>query len=150
MALPFFADSTPRAYRLKAGNADLAISTCRGTFPLRNRVESRLATRQIKMRGFVSIATGHVTEGKRRHLLLQALRYAPSMRDIIAGRPEGSAYSDLLQRFVRKEGLEVRVKLDLRFLARSELADLVNHGCAVACFPFDDDTASYVAMEARG
>jgi hypothetical protein len=33
MALPFFADSTPRAYRLKTGNADLAISTRSGTFP---------------------------------------------------------------------------------------------------------------------
>ena len=33
MALPFFADSTPRAYRLKAGNADLPISTRCGTFP---------------------------------------------------------------------------------------------------------------------
>jgi hypothetical protein len=27
MALPFLVESTPRAYRLKAGNADLAIST---------------------------------------------------------------------------------------------------------------------------
>jgi hypothetical protein len=33
MALPFFVDSTPRAYRLKAGNADLPISTSFGTFP---------------------------------------------------------------------------------------------------------------------
>jgi hypothetical protein len=33
MALPFFADSTPRAYRLKAGNADIPISTSFGTFP---------------------------------------------------------------------------------------------------------------------
>jgi hypothetical protein len=34
MALPLFADSTPRAYRLKAGNADLPISTGFGTFPV--------------------------------------------------------------------------------------------------------------------
>jgi hypothetical protein len=34
MALPFLVDSTPRAYRLKAGNADLSISTSFGTFPL--------------------------------------------------------------------------------------------------------------------
>jgi hypothetical protein len=33
MALPFFADSTPRAYRFKADNADLPISTRCGTFP---------------------------------------------------------------------------------------------------------------------
>jgi hypothetical protein len=33
MALPFLVESAPRAYRLKAGNADLAISTDYGTFP---------------------------------------------------------------------------------------------------------------------
>jgi hypothetical protein len=35
MALPFFVDSTPRAYRLKAGNADPPISTSAGTSPSR-------------------------------------------------------------------------------------------------------------------
>src|SRR5271155_4119896 len=33
MALPFFRDSAPRAYRLKAGNADPPISTFSGTSP---------------------------------------------------------------------------------------------------------------------
>ena len=33
MALPFLVESTPRAYGLKAGNADLSISTAYGTFP---------------------------------------------------------------------------------------------------------------------
>src|SRR5262249_4148839 len=33
MALLFFADSTPRAYRLKVGNASLPNSTAVGTFP---------------------------------------------------------------------------------------------------------------------
>jgi len=35
MALPFLVESTPRAYGLKAGNADLSISTDYGTFPHR-------------------------------------------------------------------------------------------------------------------
>jgi hypothetical protein len=34
MALLSFADSAPRAYRLKAGNAYLTFSTSAGTFPL--------------------------------------------------------------------------------------------------------------------
>src|SRR5271167_4785594 len=33
MALPFFVESAPRAYRLKAGNADPPISTSNGTSP---------------------------------------------------------------------------------------------------------------------
>jgi len=35
MALPFFVESAPRAYRLKAGNADPPISTFLGTSPKR-------------------------------------------------------------------------------------------------------------------
>jgi hypothetical protein len=34
MALPSFVESAPRAYRLKAGNAALPISTLPGTFPV--------------------------------------------------------------------------------------------------------------------
>ena len=34
LALLFLVDSTPRAYWLRAGNADLTISTCDGTFPM--------------------------------------------------------------------------------------------------------------------
>jgi hypothetical protein len=40
MALPSFVDSTPRAYWLMAGNADLAISTTYGTFPGINAIGS--------------------------------------------------------------------------------------------------------------
>jgi glycosyltransferase involved in cell wall biosynthesis len=99
--------------------------------------------------GGILIATGRVTDGKRQHPLLQALRYAPGMRVNIAGQPEGSAYSDLLQRVVREEGFDDRVKLDFRFLPLGELADFVDHSCAVACLPCDEDTVSYVAMEVR-
>src|SRR5271169_877310 len=37
MALLSFADSAPRAYRLKVGNAYLTFSTSTGTFPPRHR-----------------------------------------------------------------------------------------------------------------
>jgi glycosyltransferase involved in cell wall biosynthesis len=98
-------------------------------------------------RGYV-LATGRVGEGKRQHLLVRALRYAPGVRLIIAGPPESPRDSDWLQRIIREEGLEDRVTLDMRFLPRSELAVLVNHSLAVACLPFDEDSVSYVAMEA--
>ena len=97
--------------------------------------------------GYV-VATGRVGEGKRQHLLLRSLRYAPGVRLIIAGPPENSEACYLLQRIVAEEGLEDRVKLDLRFLPRAELSDLINHSLAVACLPFDEDSVSYVAMEA--
>jgi glycosyltransferase involved in cell wall biosynthesis len=40
------------------------------------------------------------------------------------------------------------VKLDLRFLGRDEYASYLNNASAVACLPYDEDSLSYVAMEA--
>jgi glycosyltransferase involved in cell wall biosynthesis len=97
--------------------------------------------------GYV-VATGRVSEGKRQHLLLRALRHAPGVRVVVAGPPETSQAAAALQRIVVEEGLQDRVKLDLRFLPRAELAGLINRSLCVACLPFDEDTVSYVAMEA--
>jgi len=94
------------------------------------------------------VATGRVGEGKRQHLLLRSLRHAPGVRLVIAGPPESPDARDLLQRIVAEHGLEDRVKLDLRFLPRAELAHLINGSLGVACLPFDEDSVSYVAMEA--
>jgi hypothetical protein len=45
MALPFLVDSTPRAYRLNAGNADLPNSTRYGTFPVATNIRSMILIR---------------------------------------------------------------------------------------------------------
>jgi glycosyltransferase involved in cell wall biosynthesis len=95
------------------------------------------------------LASGRVNGMKRQHLLLEALALAPSgIKLVIAGPPDASEDADRLLRLVEKLGLSDRVKLDLRFLPRSELASYVNHALAVACVPYDEDALSYVAMEA--
>jgi hypothetical protein len=105
MALPFFAESAPRAYRLKAGNADPPISTSTGTSPgIALGVIANIIIRWTDAR----------TGKNRRHLLVGLLRQSvfgrlagyedvndaerlcrdPAMRWVVGGRaPMGQAAS---------------------------------------------------------
>ncbi len=94
------------------------------------------------------LATGRVNASKRQHLLVQALRHAPGVRLVIAGPPDSADDAEHLRRLIEGESVEDRVKLDLRFLARGELARLVNGARAVAYLPFDEDSLGYCTMEA--
>ena len=97
--------------------------------------------------GYV-LATGRVNASKRQHLLVRALRYAPKAHLVIAGPPDTPADAEMLHRLTEEEGATDRVRLDLRFLPRSELAGLVNRARAVAYLPFDEDSLGYCTMEA--
>ena len=95
------------------------------------------------------LAPGRINSTKRQSLLVEAMRHLPpSSRLIIAGPPDGPADAEDLRRRVVDAGLEDRVKLDLRFLSRIELAQYVNKARAVAYLPFDEDSVGYVTMEA--
>lgn len=97
--------------------------------------------------GYV-LAGGRVGGAKRQDLLVRALRHAPGVRLVIAGPPDTPDEGARLQRAAAAEGVEDRVRLDLRFLPRAELAALVNGAAAVAYAPLDEDSAGYVTMEA--
>lgn len=95
------------------------------------------------------LAAGRVNASKRQNLLVDALAHLPaSIRMIIAGPPDSPADAEELARRVASAGLQDRVKLDLRFLSRRELADYVGRARAVAYIPFDEDSVGYVTMEA--
>ena len=94
------------------------------------------------------LATGRVNSGKRQHLLVRALRYAPNVRLVIAGPPDSPEEAAQLRLLVEKEEVGDRVTLDLRFLPRQDLATLVNGASAVAYLPFDEDSLGYCTMEA--
>lgn len=98
-------------------------------------------------RGYI-LASGRVNAGKRQHLLLEALALVPGVRLIIAGPPDAPHDAERLRALVERHGLADRVSLDLRFLPRPELADLVSGAQAVAYLPFDEDSPGYVTMEA--
>ena len=99
-------------------------------------------------KGYV-FAGGRINAMKRQHLILEALALAPrTVRIVVGGPPDTPDDAARLRRLVETLGLEDRVKLDLRFMSRGEVADYVNEATAVACLPYDEDSFSYVAMEA--
>lgn len=101
-----------------------------------------------KSQGYL-FAGGRVNSMKRQHLLVEALAQAkPHVRLVVAGPPDTPDDAIRLQRLVEQYGLQDRVKLDLRFLTRRELAQYVNEATACAYIPFDEDSLGYVAMEA--
>lgn len=86
---------------------------------------------------------------KRQNLLVEAMQFVPaSVKLIIAGPPDAEVDANRLRQLVEAKGLSGRVKLDLRFLDRSDLARYVNGAIACAYLPFDEDSLGYVAMEA--
>jgi glycosyltransferase involved in cell wall biosynthesis len=95
------------------------------------------------------LASGRVNSVKRQWLLLEAMHHlGPNDRLIVAGPPETPGEADRLRKMVEESGLTDRVKLDLRFLDRHEVAKYVNNCRAVAYVPFDEDAYGYVTMEA--
>ena len=97
--------------------------------------------------GYV-LAAGRVNGGKRQDLLVRALRHAPQVRLVVAGPPDTEADAAQLRRLAAEEGVDDRVRFELRFLSRAELAELVNGAAAVAYLPLDEDSVGYVTMEA--
>lgn len=94
-------------------------------------------------------AGGRVGEGKRQHLLVEAMKYVKSsVKLIVAGPVESPDYASKLQGIVQGHGLEGRVELRLSFLPRADLVKLINNARACASVPIDEDSMSYVAMEA--
>ncbi|WP_299454234.1 glycosyltransferase family 4 protein [uncultured Pigmentiphaga sp.] len=98
--------------------------------------------------GYV-FAGGRINGMKRQHLLVEAMAKAPPLaRLVVAGPPDTPDDARQLERLVEQHGLGDRVKLDLRFLPRSEYAAYLNAANAVAYLPYDEDSLGYVAMEA--
>lgn len=94
------------------------------------------------------LASGRINAGKRQHLLVEALRHAPDVHLVVAGPPDDPESAALLRRTAAVAGVENRLTLDLRFLPRTEQAELVNRALAIAYLPFDEDSVGYVTMEA--
>ena len=94
-------------------------------------------------------AGGRIDELKRQELLIQAMAKTPSnVRLKIAGPPGSAAIAERLTELVHTLGLTDRVSLDMRFLSRQKVAQLVNGAIACAYIPFDEDSLGYVSMEA--
>jgi glycosyltransferase involved in cell wall biosynthesis len=67
---------------------------------------------------------------------------------VIAGPVENARYERELRQLIANEKLQDRVELRIGFLPREEIVALVNNALACAAAPVDEDSISYVAMEA--
>ena len=93
-------------------------------------------------------AGGRISEGKRQHLLIEAMHYTRSdIKLVIAGPAETNAYAARLRNLVTEYDLTRKVDLRFGFAPRSEIVDLINKARACASMPVDEDSMSYVAME---
>jgi glycosyltransferase involved in cell wall biosynthesis len=94
-------------------------------------------------------AGGRVGNGKRQHLLVEAMSHVRAdLKLIVAGPLESPAYGEELQALARKLGVEDKVEFRFGFRPRDEIIGLVNEALACAAAPIDEDSISYVAMEA--
>jgi glycosyltransferase involved in cell wall biosynthesis len=94
-------------------------------------------------------AGGRVNDMKRQELLIRALALTPSsVRLVIAGPPDDASVASRLERLAEDLGVTDRLRLDLRFAPREEIANLVNRASACAYVPFDEDAIGYVTLEA--
>lgn len=93
-------------------------------------------------------AGGRVGHAKRQFLLIEALAYAPKTRLVVAGPPESADTHAQMLAMAERLGVADRVTFDLRFMAREEVAGLVNGCTASAYIPFDEDYVGYVTLEA--
>lgn len=94
-------------------------------------------------------AGGRVNAYKRQALLIEAMKFADrKVRLVIAGPPDREGTQFELEKLADVHGVADRVRFDLKFHSRQEIAALVNSSVACAYLPKDEDSLGYVAMEA--
>jgi glycosyltransferase involved in cell wall biosynthesis len=94
-------------------------------------------------------AGGRVSPGKRQHLLIEAMRHVRSgIKLVIAGPPDDVETRVAIERLASEYGVGHKVEFRLGFRDVQEIASLANGALACACLPIDEDSLSYVAMEA--
>jgi len=94
-------------------------------------------------------AGGRVGNGKRQHLLVEAMQYVRAdLKLIVAGPLESPEYGEELAALAQRLGVADKVEFRFGFRPRDEIIGLVNDALACAAAPIDEDSISYVAMEA--
>lgn len=90
-----------------------------------------------------------MTEGKRQHLLIEAMKYTKTpVKLILAGLPESKEYLLRLQNLIATNELGNKVTLLPTFISESEKCDYFSRCLAVAYIPVDEDSYGYVTLEA--
>jgi glycosyltransferase involved in cell wall biosynthesis len=95
------------------------------------------------------VALGRISDGKRQHLAIQAMKHArPGYRLVVAGAVESPAVRDQLEREIADAGIGDRVELIPRFITEEEKLDLLARCIGSVYLPIDEDSYGYVCYEA--
>ena len=90
-----------------------------------------------------------ITAAKRQYLVVESMRYVSSgVRLVIAGKEEDPAELARIDKIIRQNNLQDRVRLIARFIPEQEKADLYSSALGCAFTPFDEDSYGYVTLEA--
>jgi glycosyltransferase involved in cell wall biosynthesis len=93
---------------------------------------------------------GRINATKRQHLLVEAMRYTRSeCRLMVAGPADSPSDEQRLQAMVDRFGLHDRVKLQIGFHPKEQIASWVSNALACAYLPIDEESLGYVSMEAN-
>ncbi len=85
---------------------------------------------------------------KRQTLAIEAMRYVKSdFQLVLAGRADSDFYQGEIERLIRQQGVENKVKL-LGWISEEEKARWMADACAALYLPFDEDSYGYVTLEA--
>jgi len=92
---------------------------------------------------------GRINEAKRQWLVAEAMRHTRSgVRILIAGPPDSAADLERLERAIRASPAAERIVLRAGRVTDAEIGALVSGALACVSIPVDEDSFSYVAMEA--
>lgn len=98
--------------------------------------------------GFVFVG-GRVNAAKRQHLAVEAMRHVRTdIQLVVAGAPETEADEQRLRALVSRHALADRVELVMRHISEGEKRDYLRDALACVSMPWDEDSYSYVALEA--
>jgi glycosyltransferase involved in cell wall biosynthesis len=92
---------------------------------------------------------GRMNDAKRQWLIVEAMRYTRSeVRLLIAGPPDAESDRVRLETSIRSSPAAHRIEVRAGRLRRDELGAMVSGALACVSIPVDEDSFSYVAMEA--
>lgn len=89
-----------------------------------------------------------ITELKRQHLAIEAMRYVKSeVKLIISGKCDEVDYFCSLEQIIKKNNLHNKVKIENRWISDEEKMKYLANSLAVMYIPYKEDSCGFVTME---
>jgi len=95
------------------------------------------------------VCISRITEHKRQHLLIEAMRHVKSRVKLrLCGVSGSASYYRRLIKSIVAHSLRGSITLDHRWVAEEDKANIISQALAIAYVPFDEDSYGYPCLEA--